>query len=125
MIKDKGLTAPRVTPAMVEAEIRSEHYFTAADGIYGASCTSSDPQASDEVLGRITFCVLVLQNGFTTIGQSACVHPANFDAEIGRQIARRNAVDEICPLLGYALAQELHEEAMIEDNWQSLIGLNE
>ena len=32
-IQAKGLTAPRVTPADIEANIASEHYFTAADAI--------------------------------------------------------------------------------------------
>ena len=31
-IQAKGLTAPRVTPADLEAKIDSEHYFTAAEG---------------------------------------------------------------------------------------------
>ena len=31
-IQAKGLTAPRITPADIEANIASEHYFTAADG---------------------------------------------------------------------------------------------
>lgn len=35
-IKRKGLTAPRVTPADIEASIASEHYFTAAEGVSGA-----------------------------------------------------------------------------------------
>lgn len=35
-IQAKGLTAPRVTPADIEANIFSEHYFTARDGRRGA-----------------------------------------------------------------------------------------
>ena len=35
-IQAKGLTAPRVTPADIEANIASEHYFTAQDGRRGA-----------------------------------------------------------------------------------------
>ena len=35
-IQAKGLTAPRITPADIEANIASEHYFTAADGALGA-----------------------------------------------------------------------------------------
>lgn len=31
-IQAKGLTAPRVTPADLQANIAHEHYFTAADG---------------------------------------------------------------------------------------------
>ncbi len=57
----------------------------------------------------LTFCVLVLRNGFTVTGESACASPENFDAEIGRKIARENAVQKIWPLMGYALKQKLHE----------------
>ena len=32
-IQEKGLTAPRITPAEIEGSITSEHYFTAADGL--------------------------------------------------------------------------------------------
>ena len=34
-IQEKGLTAPRVTQADIEANIASEHCFTAADGVRG------------------------------------------------------------------------------------------
>lgn len=59
---------------------------------------------------RLTFCVLVLRNGFTVTGESACASPENFDAEIGRRIARENAVQKIWPLLGFALKERLHTE---------------
>lgn len=32
MIEAEGMTAPRVTPADIEAEIAGEHYFTAEQG---------------------------------------------------------------------------------------------
>lgn len=62
-------------------------------------------------LQLLTYCTLVLQNGFTVTGESACASPENFDAEIGRKIARQNAVNKIWPLMGYALKQQLHEGA--------------
>jgi hypothetical protein len=96
-IKEKRLTAPRVTLADIEAAIRSENYFTARDGCEGAGAPYSDE------LSLLTFCVLVLENGFTVTGESACVSPENFDAEIGRKIARQKAVDKMWPLLGYEL----------------------
>ena len=34
-IQAKGKTAPRVTPADIEANIASEHYFTAGVGMAG------------------------------------------------------------------------------------------
>jgi hypothetical protein len=58
----------------------------------------------------LTFCVLVLRNGFTVTGESACASSENFDAEIGRKIARQNAVAKIWPLEGYLLKQRLHDQ---------------
>jgi hypothetical protein len=101
-IIEKGLTAPRVTPADLEANIVSEHYFIAAGA---AMVTSPGP------LDLLTFCVLVLRNGFTVTGESACASPENFNAEIGRQVARTNAVAKIWPLMGYALKSKLAEVA--------------
>ena len=105
----KGLTAPRVTPADIEANIRAEHYFTAMDGVIGragcAGIVAGAPVSSP--LDLLTFCVLVLQNGFTVVGESACASPENFDAEIGRKIARENAKQKIWPLMGYALKEQL------------------
>ena len=99
-----GLTAPRITPDDIAANISSEHYFTAADGIRGANdleCESGDP------LTLLTFCVIELRNGFTVTGESACASPENFDADIGRKIARQNAVAKIWPLMGYELRTQI------------------
>ena len=106
-IQAKGLTAPRVTPADIEANIASEHYFTAFDGVNGANSGVGAPWAAPVVLDLLTFCVLVLRNGFTVTGESACASPENFDAELGRKIARQNAVNKVWPLMGYALKERL------------------
>ena len=115
-IEAKGLHAPRVTPADIEAEIASEHYFTAADGQVGAVARSTIEDAWDvEVdapLELLTFCVLVLKNGFTVTGESACASPENFDAEIGRKIARENAVAKMWPLLGFRLRDKLRGDTV-------------
>ena len=110
-IEAKGLTAPRVTPADIEAEIASEHYFTAAQGMRAAFEDFGLPalDLQYEPLKRLTFCVLVLKNGFTVTGESACASPVNFDEEIGRKIARQNAVNKIWPLLGFSLRDAIHE----------------
>lgn len=111
-IQEKGLTAPRVTVADVEGSIDSEHYFTALDGVDGHYRGGPEAQGVRNYgpLSLLTFCVLVLKNGFTVTGESACASPENFNAEIGRDIARKNAVDKIWPLMGYALRQQLHEK---------------
>lgn len=107
-IQAKGLTAPRVTPADIEANIASEHYFTAEDGVQGASFMGTRPAGIAAGLRLLTFCVLVLRNGFTVTGESACASPENFDAEIGRKIARQNAVAKIWPLMGYEVRTQVH-----------------
>lgn len=84
----KGLTAPRITPDMIDANIRGEEYH-----VFHGSC--------------LTVCCLTLQNGFTVTGESACASPENFDFEIGRTIARRNARDKIWSLMGYELRTKL------------------
>ena len=113
-IQAKGLTAPRVTPADIEANISAEAYFTAADGYRSAPCFDPNGQPADclpapPALELLTFCVLVLRNGFTVTGESACASPENFDAELGRKIARQNAVQKLWPLMGYHLKQKLAE----------------
>lgn len=110
-IQAKGLTAPRVTPADIEAEIRAEVYFTAWGGTKSEGAHVKSEYVEGEFilapLKLLTFCVLVLRNGFTVTGESACASPENFDAEIGRTIARKNAVAKIWPLLGFRLRDQL------------------
>lgn len=108
-IQAKGLNAPRVTSADVEASIVSEHYFTAGDGVTGAN-GGPGPHSYPSQLDLTTFCALILRNGFTVTGESACASPENFDPEIGRKIARQNAVAKIWPLLGYELRSKLAKD---------------
>ncbi|MGP9420083.1 Gp49 family protein [Ewingella sp. AOP9-I1-14] len=117
-IQAKGKTAPRVTSEHIQSVIATEHYFTAGQAIRNGGITSHvyvDADAGKSfVVGQsvelLTFCVLVLRNGFTVTGESACASPENFDAEIGRKIARENAVQKIWALEGYRLKQVLFEE---------------
>lgn len=117
--QEKPSRAPSVTMADIEAAIASEHYFTAEQGVFGArvdpivrsggAVTLADvPATESKTLELLTFCVLVLRNGFTVTGESACVSRENFDAEIGRKVARENAISKLWPLLGYALKDKLH-----------------
>lgn len=108
-IQRKGLTAPRITMDDIEANIDEEWYFTAAEGALPASTS-----AKLHPLDLLTFCVLVLRNGFTVTGESACASPENFDADIGREIARSNAVQKIWPLMGYELRTKLSTPVITE-----------
>ena len=106
----KGLTAPRITPADIEANIVGEYYFTAAQGVqaaFGEQDELTRLTGAHGELKLLTFCVLVLKNRFTVTGESACASPENFDPEIGRKIARENAVNKIWPLEGYLLKEAL------------------
>ena len=107
LIQAKGKTAARVTPTDIEENIVSTHYFTAAEGCAGACNMTVSPDGWVAPLNLLTFCVLVLRNGFTVTGESACASPENFDAEVGRKIARQNAVSRIWPLMGYELRTKL------------------
>lgn len=110
-IQGKGLTAPRVTPADIRANIVNEIYFTGGEALIGALTTGTGATSADvnvpAELKLLTFCILILRNGFTVTGESACASPENFDAEIGRTIAYENAVNKIWPLMGYALKEKL------------------
>lgn len=101
--------APRITPADIAAIIISEHYFSAGDGAVGRGAAADGDLTTKypTCLDLLTFCVLVLRNGFTVTGESACASPENFNAEIGRRIARENAVAKVWPLLGYELRSKL------------------
>lgn len=111
-IQAKGLTAPRITPADIEEKIISTHYFTAAEGAIAHGNMNKDAQIPEiaPTLELLTFCVLVLKNGFTVTGESACASPENFNAEIGQKIARSNAVNKIWALEGYLLKERLSEK---------------
>jgi len=82
--------APSLTPDDIEATI-ANHYFHVIPGT------------------TMTLCALTLRNGFIVTGTSAAVSPENFDAAMGREIAHRNAVDQIWQLEGYLLKQRLYE----------------
>ena len=88
-IQEKGLNAPRIAPDKIDETIKDELYH-----VFGETC--------------LTVCCLVLQNGFTVTGESACASPENFDAEIGRKIARENARNKIWALEGYLLKDAIH-----------------
>jgi hypothetical protein len=96
--------APRVTPADIEHEILHEDYINAG----AATRTAGGP------LSLLTLCFLTLRNGFTVTGESACASPENFDAEIGKRVARQAAVAKVWPLLGFRLRDRLADDALAD-----------
>jgi hypothetical protein len=87
-IKSKGLNAPRLTPSHIDEQIVGEAYH-----VFPGTA--------------LTVCALTLKNGFHVTGESASASPENFDAEIGRKIARDNARNKIWAFEGYALRNKL------------------
>jgi len=88
LAKIETKTAPRVTPQMIEDKLAAS-------------------KVDYVVSGTMTLCIITLPNGYNLVGESACVDPANFDEEIGRAIAYRNASAKLWPLEGYALAERM------------------
>jgi hypothetical protein len=119
--------APRVTLEAIEAEIVGENYFTAHQGARASilddannmtKMTMGDLAASiPDALRLTTYCVLTMRNGFTITGQSACASPENYDEDIGRRVARGDAIRQIWPLMGYELRSRLaaQKEAAVGD----------
>ena len=72
--------------------------------------TLAEKASPSPTLGLITFCVIVMRNGFTVHGMSACASPENFNEQVGHAVARTNAEAAMWPLLGYALKEKLWQD---------------
>ena len=87
-IQEKGLNAPRLTPADIDAAIAGETFTVLPSG-------------------KVMVCELTLRNGFTVRGEAATVSKANFNEEIGKKISRENARNKVWELEGYLLQEKL------------------
>lgn len=92
-IQEKGLTAPRLTPELIDLKVVKTQFHVFKD-----SC--------------LTVCCLTLENGFTVTGESACTSPENFNQELGEKIAYKKAKEKIWMLEGYLLKQRLYESSL-------------
>lgn len=94
-IQNKGLNAPRLTPAHIDSVIKEIVYNRIENT-------------------TTTLCSLVLENGFVVNGESACASLENFDEDLGKRIAFDNARDKIWLVEGYILKQKLYERSKNE-----------
>lgn len=108
--------APRVTEADVLASIGSCYFVTAYEAAekskqHRATQTRNNPYGDDipEELQVVTLAIVTTKTGFTVIGVSGCADPKNFNAEIGQEIAKRNAVSQLWGHMGFELRTKLHE----------------
>lgn len=122
-IQAKGKTAPRITSDHIESVISECHFINAGESLRAGWPVPEMADVVSPALNLLTLCVLVLKNGFTVTGESACASPENYDAEIGRKIARDNAVQKVWALEGYLLKQRLHAQTghSIEDMFQHFL----
>jgi len=81
---------PKVTKDSIEAKIAKTDYLVLPDS-------------------TVTLCNITLKNGYSVRGESACVDPRNFNVEIGKGLAYKQAFDKIWPLEGYLLAQHRYD----------------
>jgi len=87
-IQDKGLNAPRLCPADIDAVIVDETFTI-------MPCR------------KAMVCELTLASGFIVHGESTCVSVTNFDEGIGRKISREDARRKVWQLEGYRLQCDL------------------
>lgn len=93
-IQAKGLTAPRLSPGDLNANIAHTEIV-------------KHVSHSGQVL---RWAVLTTRNGFAVTGRpSASVSAENDDADIGVQVAVANARQELWPLMGYQLREQLYQ----------------
>lgn len=111
-IQDKGLNVPRLTPDHIDRVIVDKYFFPAANAQLGADPNTTALIGMHKQLETLTFCVLILKNGFTVTGESACASPENFDPEIGKKIAYENARNKIWMLEGYLLKEKLYKSKL-------------
>ena len=91
-IKAKGLTAPRVTPADIAANIKSVEYV-------------KHVSAGGQVL---RWAVITTTSGYAVVAHpSVAVSPENDDDDIGKKVAFENSRNAMWPLMGYALKERL------------------
>jgi hypothetical protein len=89
-----------VTLDRITSKIKSALY------VFGKDAFPNNPAFS-----TLTFCGMVLQNGFIIIGKSACVDPKKFNEEDGKIYAYKDAFEQIWQLEGYLLKQEIYQAA--------------
>ena len=95
----RGAVAPRVSLADIEAAIAAEYTTTLDRAFKGCPIHPS--------MEIITIHVVVMRNGFVVIGKSAPASPENFDQVKGHTFAREDAINQLWPLMGFALKDRL------------------
>lgn len=102
-----------LTPSMSEEQLTQALNNRPGETVTREVIRSRIKQVDYTVLPNttVTICSITLDNGYSVRGESACVDPANFDAEIGEKLAYDNAFAKLWPLFGFLLAERRHSHA--------------
>ncbi|ABK54416.1 gp48 [Escherichia phage N4] len=103
----------RITEEHIDSIIEGVYYFNMAKAVENEAVLI--PEDHLKALSTTTVCALVLSNGFTITGKSACVDPNTFNEELGKKYAYEQAVDKVWELEGYLLKQNLHEKTQSQE----------
>lgn len=79
---------PKVTLEQMEKRIKHTQYFW--------------PENTS-----MTICIIILDSGFTVIGEAACADPRNFDMQIGIELSYKHAISKLW------LAERLHNNETV------------
>lgn len=108
----KHAVAPRVALADIENAIVARFDLTGDQ--LGTHLRPLDPEVEVptviDKLRLLSICVLVMKNGFTIVGKSAPASPENFNAEFGRDLAYKDCIGQLWPLMGFALRDRLAKQ---------------
>jgi hypothetical protein len=55
----------------------------------------------------LMICALTLKNGFTQLGRSACIDEKEFNEQIGKELAKKDAISHLWALEGYRVLSEI------------------
>ena len=93
---------PKVTATSIEKRIKSVSYLALPDS-------------------TVTICNITLENGFSVRGESACVDPRNFNLDIGKGLAYKDAFSKIWAFEGYLLAESRWQHSLGNDLSEKLL----
>lgn len=101
LIAESNKPKCKVTLEMAESFIKHELYVPLDEAILARY-----PELKDDIGVRPacgTLCILLTKDGFSFIGFSSCVSPDNFNAEIGKEVAKKKALDKLFEALTFAM----------------------
>ena len=97
VVLEKKPIAPRVTKEHIESVVADETYTVLPSG-------------------KVMVCELILRNGFSVRGEASAVSKENFNIEIGRQISRDRALQQVWLCEGYLLQEQLYQQKLVDES---------